>query len=267
MKRTLILWSLILLSCVAVGCTDPGDEGFTILLQTTRGPRHIQNATFVVDALEKDGWDGVYAVIKDGRTELFWGKYRSVESAHGDLLDAKKYRNVNGFTPFVGALIMPRPGKALGPPEWNLFNAKGEYTVLVATFFNVPRKDFFQRKQVVVDLCREYRKQGHEAYYYHGPTKSHVTVGAFPESAIRVTNTDRTVRVVFRDERIKTIIDHFKELVVNYYAQVSHVTIRKPGPNFGKREMRRSSPYLTRIPKRENETIGDHIGTIYWKRQ
>ena len=270
MRNALVLCLLALTACcVLPGCKPPPgglddiDEGLTIWLKTTRGFRHIQDARLERDALEKAGWRNVYIVTKANHSEVLWGKYRKMEYAQDDLRAAREHRNDQGRTPFAGAIIRAMPGKNYGRPEWNLLKARGAYTVLMATYFNVIREGFFGRKKAAADLCEVYRKMGYEAYYYHGPSESHVTIGAFPDSSVQMTRDDRSVRTIIRDQRIVKIIQTFPELSVNERKQITHIPISGPGTKRGATKKIISKPYPIRIPTRENEDINADHGQ--WK--
>jgi hypothetical protein len=71
------------------------------------------------------------------------------------------------------------------PPEWNLANSKGFWTIQIAAY-----KDSPDRKQAAVEAVKEARQQGIEAYFYHGETVSSVCVGAWPKEAIKAQDSD-----------------------------------------------------------------------------
>ena len=273
MRRMLVLCLLALSACgTIIGCPGPYtggsadiDEGFTILLATTRGSRHIQNARLERDTLEKAGWRNVYIVTKADHSEVLWGKYRTLKSAQDDLRTAKEHRDAQGRMPFIGAIIRPMPGKNVGRPEWSLLKARGAYTVLMATYFNVPKRGLFGRKKAAADLCEIWRKKGYEAYYYHGPARSHVTIGVFGDSAVQTISVDRGIRTVIRDQRIVKIIQEFPQLNVNDGQEIRYIPISGPGTKPGARKRMVTKPYPIRIPTRENEHIDAHINPGQWK--
>ena len=82
------------------------------------------------------------------------------------------------FTP----LSSPDP---VAPPEWDLRNAKGFWTLVVCNYTKIG-----QAKQAAVDSVREARKQGYEAYYLFDESQASVCVGSFPKNAIRRQESD-----------------------------------------------------------------------------
>jgi hypothetical protein len=67
------------------------------------------------------------------------------------------------------------------PPQWNLTNAQGVYSLQIAVY-----KDNPQRKQAAVETVKAARAEGVEAYYYHGENASLVCIGSWPESSVRI---------------------------------------------------------------------------------
>ena len=68
----------------------------------------------------------------------------------------------------MSSLIVPIDSPdPVAPPEWNLANAKGYWSLQIAAY-----KDSPKRKEAAVEAVREARKNGVEAYYYHGETTS-----------------------------------------------------------------------------------------------
>ena len=128
---------------------------------------------------------------------------------------------------FNKAMVVPLPEKDVGPPEWDLKNARGVYSLLVAIFNNDPEKHYYGRKKIAVAYCKQLREQGFEAYYNHDASQSHVTIGVFPASAVarisapmgidermgkRVVRTDR---LVVRSRQVKDLQTKFPLLAVN----------------------------------------------------
>jgi len=94
--------------------------------------------------------------------------------------------------PFFSARTIPKPIKDVGPPEWDLRNAKGVYTLHVGVTYNT--QALHNYKQAAVEWVRALREDGHEAYYYHDPDKprSDVCVGTFDDDALVESADDKT---------------------------------------------------------------------------
>ncbi len=187
------------------GRTLSGDEDCqTILLAYLTDPQnHVQHAEHYRRVLtEKLGWKGLFVINKAGQSELYWGRYASVEQARKNLQTAKAHRTKTGIQPFPMAMVVTLPGKDIGPPEWNLRTCSAAYTLLVAVFTNDPARNYIGRRKFAVDYCQQLRKGGYEAYFYHAPVVSHVTIGAFGESAVEFKKGETVERAVIRDPRI-----------------------------------------------------------------
>ncbi|MHC4984069.1 MAG: hypothetical protein ACYTF6_12990, partial [Planctomycetota bacterium] len=166
------------------GCIDLTQSAhgeYAILLMSFEGPGHVERAKrYKVETEKRTDWQGLYVVHEDNRSQLFWGKYASVGRAERNLRRAKEWVAPARFNVYARAIVTRIPGADTGPAEWNLRNAKGKYTVLVAMYYNMPRKGllppYTQRREDAVGYCERLREAGVEAYFYHGPSKSYVTI-------------------------------------------------------------------------------------------
>jgi hypothetical protein len=86
--------------------------------------------------------------------------------------------------PFFSSRPIPQPATDVGPPEWDLRNAKGVYTLNVGVTYNTPT--LHNHKEAAVEWVRALREQGYQAYYYHAPdgTKTSICVGTFGDDAL-----------------------------------------------------------------------------------
>lgn len=87
--------------------------------------------------------------------------------------------------PFFSARPIRKPIPDVGPPEWNLRNAKGVYTLNVGITY--PSPTLHNYKEAAVAWVRDLREHGHEAYYYHDPDKprTSICIGTFGEDAFQ----------------------------------------------------------------------------------
>lgn len=159
---------------------------FTVLLQTYTGADHAETAGYVKDRLAEElGWKDLSVVTAGDHSLLYWGSAETFEQAKPLLKRAREHKAANGVHPFATAIITVTPGSDVGPPEWNLSNCNGEYSLLVAEFQDDPKANYIGRREFAVAYCRQLRQDGYEAYYRHGPSTSSVTVGCFGPDAIR----------------------------------------------------------------------------------
>jgi hypothetical protein len=183
----------------------PKGAQYTIFCARIEGPAHVERAKRIKDELmSRSGLNGWYVVHEERQTLLYHGFYRSISDdkdkketarAQADLKrckslstdDGRLFRDVMFVT-----LEAPDP---VAPPDWNLTNSRGVWTIQIAAY-----KDSPLRKEAAVDAVREARKQGVEAYYYHGDTISSVCIGAWPEEAVIVH--DAAKAVAPQDEKV-----------------------------------------------------------------
>jgi len=138
--------------------------------------------------------DAVRIVHEPERSVVYYGTYKLQQPEGGTAPafsaalkeDVKFIRglSVGNTPPFFHALPIPMPIEDTGPPEWDLRNAKGAYTLHVGVTFNTPTLHNY--KQAAVEWVRDLRDRGYEAYYYHDPDKprSDICVGTFGRDAL-----------------------------------------------------------------------------------
>ena len=250
-RKTTGLLFLVIILAAMVGCTPGGElylgghqpeTQFTILLKTLTGPDHVNLSDFYLERTKQfTGWRGLYVVNKEESSALYWGQYSTYESGMKNLQTAKNYvAPATREHLFRMATIVPLPGEDIGPAEWNLKNAQGEYTVLVAVFQDLPQRNYFGRKKRAVELCEKLRKQGTEAYFMHDIARSGVTIGTFPPQAIETKTVQRRhpqsgdlfyedLRVVV-DPKMKTVLKNNPELLYCGNTEIRTVV----DPNTGK---------------------------------
>jgi len=222
-----------------------GQANYTILLYVVGSQTHNQDAeTYKKIVEDSAGWKDLYIVHKAGWSELYRGRYATQAAAERDLAKARAYRSPVGAQPFVRAMIMPLPGENVGPPEWNMTRTHGLFTVVVAEFYDVPESGYVGRENFAVECCRMFREKGLEAYYYHGPVKSLVGIGSFPESSYPSVIVGGRYERVVRDSRITDILKQFPNLAVNGREEV--VVLHPASPPADKIS---TASYIMEIPR------------------
>lgn len=169
----------------------PKGAQYTIYCYKMTGADHVAMAEKIrKDLTAQTEFKQWHVIHQASESLLYYGFYKSIDEekdkkeAERAQLDRKKISLMTdqmGNKPFGRAVIValesPDP---LAPPEWNLANAPGDYSLQIGTY-----KDSPQRKEAAIEAVREARKVGIEAYYHHGPTQSSVCVGHWPKEAIR----------------------------------------------------------------------------------
>ncbi|MGF1633256.1 MAG: hypothetical protein ACFCVE_05345 [Phycisphaerae bacterium] len=186
----------------------PAGARYTIFLTRFTAPSHVRIAKQTKQNLiEGTGSSDFYIIHQGGQSELYFGYYRDIREAvdpaeaaraQRDKRRLEVMRDATGRRPFAKAFFVPleQPDPA-APPEWNLLNAQGHWSLQIAAF-----RDHPDRKQAAVESVRQARAQGIEAYYFHGPSISSVMVGSWPESAVRGHTNEVDARVVNSERSI-----------------------------------------------------------------
>lgn len=145
--------------------------------------------------------------------------------------------------PFFSARAIPKPIEDVGPPEWDLRNAKGVYTLHVGVTYNT--RTLHDYKRAAVDWVRALRDDGHEAYYYHDPDepRSDICVGTFGEDAM-IESSDGGARY---SEAVNALR---KQGDFKYNLENGHRTYRKArNTETGKAERMPNWSFLVEIPR------------------
>ena len=166
-------------------------EPWTILCLETYGPEGRRPVELLADALRKTQGlkpDSVRVADVGDTHRLYYGTYyRQRDANTGEYRIPPELRRDMSYIrelasgpsyPFLLCLPVPQESDQVGPPEWDLRRAPGDFTLLVAVYADMP-----ERREAAVEHVRLLREQGEEAYYYHYMSKSHVCVGSFVDSS------------------------------------------------------------------------------------
>jgi hypothetical protein len=170
----------------------PKDARWTLYCQAIGGADHVERAKAIkqqlIELTKKKDW---YVIHQETDSVVYFGFYRTIED---NAKDRKEYERAQGDRKMIESLASQQGDKIfthvffveaaspdpLAPPEWDLRNADGYWSIEVGVY-----KDSPQRKQAAVEAVRDARKNGVPAYYYHGPTASSVCIGIWPREAVR----------------------------------------------------------------------------------
>lgn len=199
-------WLAGLIICVGgvAGCqTGLRGEPWTIECLRLSDAEHQASAEAIADVLRQTaGINGKGVSVRhetDSSTIYYGTYYRKIDRMRGtreipaalqkDLGVIKELYDDRGRRIFLGARMVARPVPDVGPPEWNLENVQGVYSLQVAVFFATLKVPNY--KKAAVDQAAALRKKSYQAYYHHGQSKSVVTVGVFGSDAVVVDNEGR----------------------------------------------------------------------------
>lgn len=167
-------------------------SGWTIVLATFNGPDARDEAARALPAIQAgSGFGGLFVEHRKRGSFVASGRYGS-ESDPRAVADLRRFRSYerNGVQPFGKAFLAPPVGGAIGSrPEINLAQAKtifgrdAQYTLQVAVYESSNRSESMRAAEEAAYI---YRQDGELAFYYHGPTRSMVTIGVFGHDDIDV---------------------------------------------------------------------------------
>ncbi|MCB9838373.1 MAG: hypothetical protein H6813_03460 [Phycisphaeraceae bacterium] len=172
------------------GAADSASSGWTIVLATFNGPTARQDAEAALPRVQSgSGFGGLFVEHRKRGSIIASGRYAS-EGDPRAAADLARFRSFerNGVRPFGQAFLAPPVGGAVGSrPEINLsqarsvFGGDARFTLQVAVYESADRREAMRAAEEAAYI---YRQDGELAFYYHGPTKSMVTIGVFGDSDI-----------------------------------------------------------------------------------
>ena len=167
-------------------------SGWTIVLATFSGPEARRAAVAALPAIQSgSGFVGLFVEHRKRGSFIASGRYQS-EMDPAAVADLRRFRAYerDGIWPFGRAFLAPPVGGAAGNrPEINLarapeiFGREALYTLQVAVYESDNRRESMRAAEEAAFI---YRQDGELAFYYHGPTRSMVTIGVFGEDDIDV---------------------------------------------------------------------------------
>ena len=166
-------------------------EGWGVVLEFFSGAGHVERARQRRDQISRlTGRSDVFVRVRTRGSVIVLGSYPGPDDQRAQR-DLKRMQSmaIAGRRPYERAYLAPPPppppdmGKI---PELNLLSAKrlagarALYTLQVGVFESPQRE---RAKRGAERYALELRQQGEMAFYYHGPTRSMVTIGIFGEEA------------------------------------------------------------------------------------
>jgi len=167
--------------------SDAGADQWRIVLATISGDNAMDQAREALPNLRAQA-DLSQARIEqrqDGAA-IVYGGYDSAQSEQAQK-DLRRIRNieVQGVRVFGRAFLAPpAAGRTGQDANLNLANVRQSgdedalYTLQVGVYESDDRR---QAMRAAEQAARVYRQQGEQAFYYHGPNRSMVTIGVFDE--------------------------------------------------------------------------------------
>lgn len=168
--------------------------GWSIVLFTTTNADEARDALHI--AKTHAGLGSAFAEVRGKAIVVAFGDYPSAMDARARE-DVERIRAVkvgDGF-PFQRASVAPPPLERLqgSAPEFNLANVKSTpglgwalYTLQIGAYAHIDNRaptpsELAAFRKAAEAAAIQLRREGEEAFYYHGPHRSSVTVGLFGE--------------------------------------------------------------------------------------
>ncbi len=161
------------------------DPGWSLVLEYYSGAGHLERATARATGLANVFSRSDFAVReKSEASVVVLGSYSGPQDSRfkEDLAWARSVE-IDGRRPWQAAYLSPPPAKGFGEAdEANLafaremYGQSAEFTLQIAVYES-PRAD--EARRAAEAAARQLREDGEEAFYYHGPSWSSVTLGLF----------------------------------------------------------------------------------------
>lgn len=173
----------------ASGESEPGAGGvWTILLGTYTDQNARERAERSLEIIRNQG--GLRLAYMAERRDGYivgYGSYQrpDTEAARADLARIRAVRGPGG-RPFANAFFVPRRMRASmgNMPQLNLQQARAaygdaaKYTLQVAVYESEDRREAMRKAE---QAAAQLRSEGERAFYYHGSSRSMVTIGVFDD--------------------------------------------------------------------------------------
>ncbi len=167
------------------GSSNPSHRNstlWTIELQTFDNPNRRDHARNLITRLQNDAHlPDLWADHSLDHTRVYRGRYQDPHSpaATSDLRQTRMVR-LDGQLRFAAARLVPL-GDAAPLPTLDALDLKGRtgmYSLQIGFYDKTFGPEY---QQAAAQAAQTLRQQGHQAFYYHGPHRSMVTVGLFTD--------------------------------------------------------------------------------------
>lgn len=174
----------------------------------------MDDAERILETVRAAGLPGAYIAVRDKRPVIAFGRYDDPAQPEAQAgLQTVRQAQIGGVTPFGAAMLMP-PGVVVGDAG-NVMDLRtvrarlgdsARYTLQIGAY---GRGDLQRPTQEELALFRreaeraaaQLRGGGEDAYFYHGPNRSSVTIGVFGEDDLDATTTPPIESPRLRDLR------------------------------------------------------------------
>ena len=175
---------------------DLGPDAWTIILTAAHTDDPTQSARLLEQIRTVGQLPDAFTMQRNGKSIIAVGGFKSPTDTLAKIeLERVRSIEIDGAFPYAHAFLAPPSGDlARGSiPEYDLRNARAQYgsdiqySLQVAVYGredDVPATDEERRlfRATAEKAAAALRQSGELAFYYHGPTRSMVTIGVFTEN-------------------------------------------------------------------------------------
>lgn len=172
--------------------TGPASNSWSIMIGAYSGPDQAREARNSLAVLQSLGFLDAFAEPRGKATIVALGRYPEPGDprAQEDLARIRDFV-VNGERPYTRAMLVPPETAAAGPmSELDLRSARDKYgrgavfTLQIGVYARPDQAqptpdDLAKFRAAAEQAAAKLRREGDEAFFYHGPFRSMVTVGVF----------------------------------------------------------------------------------------
>ncbi len=197
------------------GGNQNGPVKYGINLQTFIGHGRVSKAQQLMQSLrEEQKMSDFWIEDINGTTTVFYGNFESQASEEAiEKLANVRALEVDGRKPFKYASMQPLSGKnKVKHNPLDLRSYEGYMSLQVAAYTSEFGDEF---RHAAEKAAKQIRKDGDEAYFYHGPYKSLVCVGLFTDEDFIETDTGHGFTERGYGPRIKELQKKFPHNLVN----------------------------------------------------
>lgn len=200
-----------------------GGRGWSVLVAMVPSGRQA-DAQAMLGTVRAAGLDGAYLAERSGRPVVVFGSYEDpgLEDAQAGLGKVRGLE-VAGMRPFATAVLMPPPAARVSAEKasFDLRGVKarlGEAAVYTLQIGVYGRADFDRPTEQELALFREQaelavaqlRSDDEQAFFYHGPNSSSVTIGVFNED-----DHDGTTMPAVESRQLRSLRERFPNNLLN----------------------------------------------------
>ncbi len=159
------------------------DGHFTVSLATYGDATRQQMSRYLQSrAREVLKTDDIWLETLDEHVSVNYGHFQTEEQAQAQLSQVKRvYATLNpGPYQFFYVKEIPQPDPP-APAEWDMRNNNCRYSLEIGVYYDVPEKNYYNRKADAVKAVEEQREKGNTVFFYHGKFESHILLGCMQQ--------------------------------------------------------------------------------------